>query len=229
MQYRRVFILALVCAFFLLSSCGMDHANCDDTEIGRVALPDGSLEIVSFHRTCSRDTSRMTYAKVEKRSSRRWASPDEFCYLMTWNNYHSVKAVWLDERNIRISTPDLLGENDFNTRNDTCQNIKVAYDVRLEQPPPASSDDPQVGRDIEKILATTEQCMRKWSSEHVDQMVYGNLRNGDQRAALSFIFSYVWNGHCPLGRDTFELMKRTAVSLRLEPNNWQLIENQVVE
>lgn len=219
----------LLCGLLLSWSCnfGMEHAHCDDTALARIPSPDGSLEIATFHRTCSLDTSRMTYATVEKKSGFLRSKGEQHCYLMTWTKYHPIEAVWLDPTHIKIGTSDELGENDVISRYDDCQDIKVTYEVKSKPPAPISSKSPQIAADLATILAATESCMRKWDSSLVDQMVYRPLSAGNQRDALSFIFVYVWNGHCSLSRNTFELMKQTAIALQLEPGNWELVENQV--
>lgn len=202
----------------------MEHVRCDDTLISRAASPDGTLVAAVFHRSCSGGTGLYTYARVEKPQRFFRAGGEEVCHVVTISGHHAMEAVWKDSRRLAISSPDPLGQYGISSQHESCDDIQISYDLKVEPPPPQAAPDAKVVDSIRKALTRSDECIREQSGAGVADSLYRMLDNDMHRMALELLLTNLIRDRCPVTRETYDLLREAGTAMNVGGNYWGELE-----
>ncbi len=215
--------LFLVCLVLIGGSCRdpMEHAHCDDTLLKRVPSPNGKLVIVIYNRSCSGGTGLYTYAEVEDPAV--WTiwprgRHSEVCFLVTLaSGYHHLDARWVDDKHIEVSSTDELEEKDYSisSQHDTCNEMAVAYNFKFKPPQIQEAPDQPTVAAIRAAIKQSESCIdEKFGSSHADYL-RSLVDDKQHREALELLCTNLDVGKCPISKETYALLERSATRMAI--------------
>ena len=208
----------------IAGSPGTTHAgppDCSDTFIRRVESPDGTLAVFLYHRDCR--SANYTYAELN-----RLPEGVEVCQLVTLRGRVKIEAVWKSPQHIHISSPDLLAwDLGVSSKQDSCDDIKISFDLNIEKAPPEESADPRVEAAIRKAIELSTRCFAQRDPYNI-RMFYGDLDGGEHRTAVSLVLMHLYDHKCPVSREAYALLKMAATALEVDREEWEKVRPQVV-
>ncbi|HYG80048.1 MAG TPA: WG repeat-containing protein, partial [Pyrinomonadaceae bacterium] len=217
----RALILFLAAGF-----CASASAQCRDTPIKRVPSPDGALAVELYHRECT----SITYTAAEMRTPPTTLLPegDEVCQLVTLRGRLKIEAVWKDSKHVLISSPDLLEwDLGISSQQDSCNDIKISYDLNVEEAPPEESPDPKVEAAIRAAVELAAPCLMDRHHPEHPEVFYCELEGGSHRSALSLLLTNLYDYRCPVSREAYSRMKLAAAALRIDREELEQLRPQV--
>ncbi|HWT00167.1 MAG TPA: WG repeat-containing protein [Pyrinomonadaceae bacterium] len=218
----RVLILCLAAAGFY----GSASAQCRNTPVKRVPSPDGSLAVELYHRECT----SITYTAAMMRTPPTTLLPDgdEVCHLVTLRGRLKIEAAWKDAKHVLISSPDLLEwDLGVSSQQDSCNDIKISYDLNVEEAPPEESPDPKVEAAIRKAVELAAPCLMDRHHPDHPEVFYGELDGGNHRSALGLLLANLYLYRCPVSREAYSLMELAATELKIERGELEQLRPQV--
>lgn len=235
MRGKKSYLLKTVVSGFILcmalsadSSRSSDAArqDCRNTLIRRVKSPDGTLVVYLYHRDCT----SVVYTSAELRTQPTSTLPegDEVCQLVTLRGRLQIEAVWKDPKHIFISSPDKLSwDFGVSSKQDSCNDIKVSFDLNIEEAPPEKSSDPRVEAAIRKALELSTPCFAQRDPHNI-QMFHSDLDNGEHATAVSLILIHLYDNSCPVSREVYSLLKMAGTALKMDKEEWEVIRPLIV-
>ena len=200
--------------------------DCRDTFIRRVESPDGTLAVYLYHRDCT--SAIYTYAELRTQPTSTLPEGDEVCQLVTLRGRLKIEAVWKDPKHILISSPDRLSwDLGVSSKQDSCNDIKVSFDLNIEEPPPEKSSDPRVEAAIRKALELSTPCFAQREPHNI-RMFYCHLDWGEHATAVSLILMHLYDNRCPVSREVYSLLKMAGTALRVDKEEWEIIRPLIV-
>lgn len=189
--------------------------QCRDTFIKRVESPDGQLAVYLYHKECTSVT--YTCASLRTRPTAALPDGDVACYLVSLRGRLKIEAVWKDAKNIHISSPDLLAwDLGVSSQKDSCNDIKISYDLNIERAPPEETEDPEILAAIRKAIEMSDPCLSARGMG--TRMFYCRMDLGEHRSAVSLLLMHLYDNNCPVSQEAYALLKKAGKALEVEPS-----------
>ena len=218
---RFLFVLFALVVAWMLPTLGCAHMSdpCRNKLLKRLPSPDGTLVLSIYDRQCP--STVITMATLEKPPGFLEKSGEVICYVMQWSGAHPVEAAWNDAKNISISTTDRLEKFDFYEKKETCNGIKINYEVQFRNET-QTTDDPAVIAKIRKALADIEPCITKYyQAAYAKNDPAGEVRKmidrEEHRSAVENILGYAYSASCPITPETYQTFKELSETFDLKP------------
>jgi hypothetical protein len=223
---RMLALLLAVGGAGVSASARQSHAGCHDTIIKRVASPDGSLVVQLYYRDCT--SVSYTVAMMRTRPSLLLPEGDEVCHLVTLRGRLKIEAVWRDAKHVHISSPDRLSwDLGISSRQDACNDIKVSYDLNVEEAPPEELSDPKLAAALREAVDLAAPCLADRHHPEHPQYFYREIEAGGHREALGLLLWNLYQYRCPVSRRAYSLMKRASAALKIERGELEQLRPQV--
>ncbi|HEV2835804.1 MAG TPA: WG repeat-containing protein [Pyrinomonadaceae bacterium] len=230
-DYSLTVVVGGVILCLILSALGSPgtsraEADCHDTFIKRVESPDGTVAVYLYHRDCT--SANYTYAELRTRSELNLSDGAEVCQLVTLRGRVKMEAVWKDPKHILISSPDLLSwDLGVSSKQDSCNDIKISFDLNIEKAPPSKSSDPGVEAAIRKAIELSTPCFAQRDPHNI-RMFYCHLDWGEHDSAVSLVLMHLYDHKCPVSRQVYSLLKMAGTALQVDKEEWEIVRPQVV-
>jgi hypothetical protein len=224
---RNAWAAIFVVITALTATACMEHSRCDDQLVKRVPSPDKSLQLAIYNRSCSRDTGRYTYATILKTSSSFWFKDDLLCYVATLHGYHPMEAAWKDSKHVQIRSTAPLRETEVSSKEETCGEIRIDYDLKIQPSLPQEAPNPRVLGLIRKTLEQSDRCLREKSGEAVRNSLHAMLEVGRDREVLEMLCHNLKLDSCEISRETYNDLKEAGLAMGIDAKYWEDLESQV--
>jgi hypothetical protein len=215
---KAIIILALFLATVSAgasTSAYQSHAGCHNAAIKRVASPDGSLVVHLYYRDCT--SISYTAAMMRTRPSLFLPDGDHVCYLVTLRGRLKIEAVWLDAKHVLISSPDRLSwDLGISSQQDACNDVKISYDLNVEEAPPEELSDPMLVAELREAVDLAAPCLADRHHPQHPEYFYREIEAGGHREALSLLLTNLYDYRCPVSRRAYSLMSRGVAALKIE-------------
>lgn len=211
----------------LFTEASAAHPQCRDTFIKRVASPDGKLAVYLYYRDCT--SANYTWAQVRTQPTATFADGDEVCHLVTLRGrLKTIEAVWKDDKHIHISSPDRLAwDLGISSQHESCNDIKVSYDLNVEPAPPEVSDDPRVEAAIRKAIELSGPCLTEREGPGSLDLYYCRLDGCEHSSAVSLLLMHLYDSRCPVSKEAYALLKFAGRALEVEREELEQVRPQV--
>jgi hypothetical protein len=225
---KRVINILILCLALMAgvaySPARTKYADCTDQLLQRAESPDGAFTAFLYHRQC--DTGiRFTYVKVRKRPVPPALVGAEACQNpMTLTAHYSAEIVWKANRHLEISSPDLVDEENINSTEESCDELKISYEMRIKPRPSEESSDPRVIGMIRQAILMSEPC---FNDDQMMDFFYRRFESGRHKSALDVLCNNLRLAECPLTREHYELLKEAGTAMEMESSTWEVLLPQV--
>ena len=223
---RTLALLLAITGAGVSVSAYQSHAGCRNTIIKRVASPDGSLVVHLYHRDCT----SISYTAAMMRTRPTWllSEGDEVCHLVTLRGRLKIEAVWQDAKHVLISSPDRLSwDLGISSQQDACNDIKISYDLNVEEAPPEELSDPRLVAALREAVDLAAPCLADRHHPEHPEYFYRTIEDGGHREALSLLLTNLYDYRCPVSSRAYSLMRRAVPALRIEREELEQLRPQV--